>query len=108
MHVAYLGGILIVSFSLLQFACWFWENPAFSIYIWITTKAPNSNATGTYYKILNFALLYLTMLCAIASIPYYGLDYTITNPIGLVPQDRILSQKISPEIFSLAILLFKF
>ena len=33
------------------------------------------------------------MLCAIASIPYFGLDYTITNPIGLVPQDRIIFQK---------------
>ena len=92
-HGAYLFGILIGSFSLLQFACWFWENPAFSIYIWITTKASNSSATGTYYKILNFTLLYFTMLCAIASIPYFGLDYTITNPIGLVPQDRIIFQK---------------
>ena len=100
-HGAYLAGILLGSFSLLQFACWFWENPAFSIYIWITTKAANSSSTsstfggkgGNYYKVLNFTLLYGTMLCAIASIPYYGLDYTITNPIGLVPQDRIIDQK---------------
>jgi hypothetical protein len=92
-HGAYLFGLLIGSFSLLQFACWFWENPAFSIYLWITTKASNSSATGTYYKILNFTLLYFTMLCAIASIPYFGLDYTLTNPIGLVPQDRIIFQK---------------
>ncbi len=92
-HGAYLFGILLGSFSLLQFTCWFWENPAFSIYLWITTKSSLKITTSSYYKILNFSFLYATMLCAIASIPYYGLDYTITNPIGLVPQDRILDQK---------------
>jgi hypothetical protein len=92
-HGGYLLGILIGSFSLLQFTCWFWENPAFSIYLWITTKSSLKITTSSYYKILNFTFLYCTMLCAIASIPYYGLDYTITNPIGLVPQDRILDQK---------------
>nr|YP_009728230.1 hypothetical chloroplast protein RF1 [Colemanosphaera angeleri]QIA47174.1 hypothetical chloroplast protein RF1 [Colemanosphaera angeleri] len=92
-HGAYLFGILLGSFSLLQFTCWFWENPAFSIYLWITTKSSLKISTSSYYKILNFTFLYATMLCAIASIPYYGLDYTITNPIGLVPQDRILDQK---------------
>jgi hypothetical protein len=93
MHGSYLFGILLGSFSLLQFTCWFWENPAFSIYLWITTKSSFKISTSSYYKILNFTFLYATMLCAIASIPYYGLDYTITNPIGLVPQDRILNQK---------------
>nr|YP_007890146.1 hypothetical chloroplast RF1 [Pleodorina starrii]AFY64418.1 hypothetical chloroplast RF1 [Pleodorina starrii] len=92
-HGAYLFGILVGSFSLLQFTCWFWENPAFSIYLWITTKSSLKISTSSYYKILNFTFLYATMLCAIASIPYYGLDYTITNPIGLVPQDRIIDQK---------------
>lgn len=92
-HGTYLFGILLGSFSLLQFTCWFWENPAFSIYIWITTKSSLKISTSSYYKVLNFTFLYATMLCAIASIPYYGLDYTITNPIGLVPQDRILDQK---------------
>nr|QIA46925.1 hypothetical chloroplast protein RF1 [Volvulina compacta] len=105
-HCGYLFGILIGSFSLLQFTCWFWENPAFSIYLWLTTKysaqkngwpSPFGDflkmSTASYYKILNFTFLYATMLCAIASIPYYGLDYTLTNPIGLIPQDRILEQK---------------
>ena len=96
-HGAYLLGIFLGSFSLLQFTCWFWENPAFSIYLWITTKSSLKISTSSYYKILNFTFLYATMLCAIASIPYYGLDYTITNPIGLVPQDRILDQKKSPS-----------
>jgi len=92
-HVAYLFGILVGSLSLLQLTCWFWENPAFSIYIWITTKSSLKISTSSYFKVINFGLLYATMFCAIASIPYYGLDYTITNPIGLVPQDRILYQK---------------
>nr|QIA46862.1 hypothetical chloroplast RF1 [Pandorina colemaniae] len=92
-HGAYLLGILLGSFSLLQFTCWFWENPAFSIYLWITTKSSIKITTSSYYKILNFTFLYAIMLCAIASIPFYGLDYTLTNPIGLVPQDRILDQK---------------
>jgi hypothetical protein len=97
-HGAYLIGILLGSFSLLQLTCWFWENPAFSIYLWLTTKSSNNTAfanftSRSYYKILQLTFLYATMLCAIASVPYYGLDYTITNPIGLVPQDRMLTQK---------------
>ena len=97
-HGAYLVGILLGSFSLLQLTCWFWENPAFSIYLWLTTKSSNNTAfanftSRSYYKILQLTFLYATMLCAIASVPYYGLDYTITNPIGLVPQDRMLTQK---------------
>ena len=53
-HGAYLFGILLGSFSLLQFTCWFWENPAFSIYLWITTKSSFKISTSSYYKILNF------------------------------------------------------
>lgn len=98
-HVCYLLGILLGSFSLLQFTVWFWENPAFSIYMWIKGASfggPMKSyriTTSAYYKILNFIFLYLTMLCAISSIPYFGLDYTVTNPLGLIPQDRIIDQK---------------
>jgi hypothetical protein len=92
-HGCYLIGILLGSFSLLQFTVWFWENPAFSIYMWMVSSYKVS--TSSYYKVLNFIFLYLTMFCAISSIPYFGLDYTITNPLGLIPQDRILYQKSS-------------
>jgi hypothetical protein len=51
-------------------------------------------STSFYYKVLNFTFLYLTMICAISSIPYYGLDYAITNPLGFVQDDRILDQKL--------------
>jgi hypothetical protein len=33
------------------------------------------------------------MISAISSIPYYGLDYTLTNPLGFVQDDRTLDQK---------------
>ena len=49
--------------------------------------------TGLYYKVLNFVFLYLTMICAISSVSYFGLDYTLTNPLGLVHEDRLMDQK---------------
>jgi len=90
-HVSYLFGIAIGSFCLLQFTCWFWENPAFKLYMWVISSFKVS--TGFYYKALNFMFLYLTMLSAISSIPYYGLDYTITNPLGFVNDDRLIQDK---------------
>lgn len=94
-HLFYIGGLLIGSLSLLHFSCWFWENPAFKIYMWFISSASANPAlrasTSSYYKIINFVFLYLTMICAISSIPYYGLDYLITNPLGLISEDRILN-----------------
>ena len=90
-HLCYLSGILIGSFSLLNFTCWFWENPAFKIYIWAISSFKIS--TSTYYNYLNFFFLYATMVCTVCSIPYFGLDYTITNPVGLIQEDRILEEK---------------
>jgi hypothetical protein len=92
-HGCYLLGILLGSFSLLQFTVWFWENPAYSIYMWMVSSYKVT--TSSYYKVLNFVFLYLTMLCAISSIPYFGLDYTVTNPLGLIPQDRMIDQKLA-------------
>ncbi len=90
-HMSYLAGIALGSFCLLQLTCWFWENPAFKIYMWVISSFKVS--TGFYYKVLNFVFLYLTMLSAISSIPYYGLDYTITNPLGFVNDDRLIQDK---------------
>ena len=90
-HASYLLGIGFGSFCLLQFTCWFWENPAFKLYMWVISSFKVS--TGFYYKALNFIFLYLTMLSAISSIPYYGLDYTITNPLGFVNDDRLIQDK---------------
>ncbi len=95
-HGCYLGGVLIGSLSLLHLSCWFWENPAFQIYMWAITSFKVK--TGSFYKYLNFGLLYLTMLAAISSIPYFGLDYTLTSPFGLVFEDRILEEKMLNEL----------
>ena len=91
-HGCYILGLTLGCLSLLQLTCWFWENPAFKIYMWIISSFKVS--TSFYYKVLNFTFLYLTMICAISSIPYYGLDYAVTNPLGFVQDDRILDQKL--------------
>jgi hypothetical protein len=94
-HGSYLFGLVIGSFSLLHLTCWFWENPAFKLYMWVISSFKVS--TSLYSKVLNFGFLYLTMICAITSIPYYGLDYTLTNPLGFVSDDRIIDAKLLPE-----------
>lgn len=91
LHGSYLAGIFLGSFSLLQFTCWFWENPAFNLYMWAISSFKGT--TGVYSKTLNFVFLYLTMISAISSISYFGLDYTITNPLGFVHEDRLFDQK---------------
>jgi hypothetical protein len=94
-HGFYLIGILVGSLSLLQLTCWFWENPAYNFYIWIIS---NKKVTTTFYfKFLNFFFLYLTMICAISNVTYLGLDYTITNPLGLTHEDRLVEQKVLLE-----------
>eukprot|EP00882_Tetradesmus_deserticola_P000023 GHRQ01000024.1.p1 GENE.GHRQ01000024.1~~GHRQ01000024.1.p1 ORF type:complete len:2336 (+),score=521.59 GHRQ01000024.1:1240-8247(+) len=90
-HLCYLFGILVGSLSLLQFTCWFWENPAFQIYMWFISSFKTT--TSVYSKFVNLTFLYLTMICAISNIAYFGLDYTLTNPLGFVHEDRLLDQK---------------
>jgi len=94
-HGWYVGGLIVGSLSLLNFTCWFIESYGFNIYMWFLGSFKVS--TGFYYKLCNFIFLYLTMFCAISSIPYYGLDYTVSNPLGYVPQDRITDQKLVRE-----------
>jgi hypothetical protein len=90
-HSCYLLGILVGSLSLLQFTCWFWENPAFQMYMWFISSFKTT--TSVYSKLVNLTFLYLTMICAISNIAYFGLDYTLTNPLGFVSEDRLLDQK---------------
>nr|YP_009238383.1 hypothetical chloroplast protein RF1 [Bracteacoccus aerius]AMO01261.1 hypothetical chloroplast protein RF1 [Bracteacoccus aerius] len=93
-HGCYLSGILLGSLSLLHLTCWFWENPAYSLYIWMISSLKVT--TGIYHKSLNFFFLYMTMICAVSSMTYFGLDYTLANPLGLVQEDRLIdrSQKL--------------
>lgn len=90
-HCCYLLGLLFGSLSFLQFTCWFWENPAFQIYMWFLSSFQITKNISS--KFVNFIFLYLTMICAIANFSYFGLDYTLTNPLGFVHEDRFLEQK---------------
>nr|YP_009238317.1 hypothetical chloroplast protein RF1 [Bracteacoccus minor]AMO01195.1 hypothetical chloroplast protein RF1 [Bracteacoccus minor] len=90
-HGSYLAGILLGSLSLLQLTCWFWENPAYNLYIWSLSSF--KVVSSAYYKSLNFFFLYMTMLSAISSVTYFGLDYTLSSPLGLVHEDRLIDQK---------------
>lgn len=94
-HCCYLLGLLLGSLSLLQFTCWFWENPAFQIYMWFLSsfQITKNISPRSGPKFVNFLFLYLTMICAIANFSYFGLDYTLTNPLGFVHEDRLLEQK---------------
>lgn len=94
-HGFYLLGLLLGSLSLLQFTCWFWENPAYNFYMW--TISSFKLTTSFYSKFLNFLFLYLTMICTINSVGYFGLDYTVTNPLGFVHEDRLIEQKMLLE-----------
>jgi hypothetical protein len=94
-HCCYLLGLLLGSLSLLQFTCWFWENPAFQIYMWFLSsfQIQKNISPVNGPKFVNFIFLYLTMICAIANFSYFGLDYTLTNPLGFVHEDRLFEQK---------------
>jgi hypothetical protein len=90
-HFAYLGGLVLGSLSLLQFTCWFWENPAFNIYMWTVSSL---KLTTTFsQKFVNIFFLYLTMFFAVSNLSYFGLDYTLSNPLGFVYEDRLVDQK---------------
>ena len=91
LHSSYLIGLAIGSVTLLNLVSWFFENPAYNIYMWLISTLKVT--TTTYSKILNFVFLYLTMLCAVSNFAYFGLDYTITNPLGLTHEDRLIDQK---------------
>jgi len=88
-HFAYLGGLLLGSLTLLQGACWFWENPAFSLYMW--TLSTFKISALTYYRLSNFFFLYASMFFAMANLAYFGTDYLVTKPLGFLPNDRLIS-----------------
>lgn len=87
-HFAYLGGLLVGSLTLLQAACWFWEEPAFRFYMWAMSTFKIS--TVTYYNLCNFFFLYASMFFAMANLAYFGTDYLLTKPLGYLPQDRLV------------------
>nr|AMN09085.1 hypothetical chloroplast protein RF1 [Rotundella rotunda] len=94
-HGCYLTGLFVGSFSLLQFTLWFWENPAFNLYMWFIRSFKVT--TSFYHKLLNLTFLYITMICAVSNMSYFGIDYTITHPLGMVHEDRLVDQKMFLE-----------
>ena len=90
-HLCYLGGLILGSLTLLHFTCWFWENPAFNLYMWAISSFKLTNTVSQ--KFVNLCFLYVTMFFAISNVSYFGLDYTLTNPLGLVHEDRLIDQK---------------
>lgn len=90
-HFCYLAGLIVGSLSLLQLSCWFWENPAFNIYMWAMSSLKIT--TSFSQRFVNLCFLYLTMFFAVSNISYFGLDYTVTNPLGFVHEDRLIEQK---------------
>ena len=47
-----------------------------------------------WINLLNFGLISLTIAFTLTSIPYYGLDYLLTGPLGFISQDRALEKSI--------------
>lgn len=87
-HFCYLGGLLVGSLTMLQGACWFWEEPAFRFYMWAMSTFKMT--TLTYYRLCNFFFLYASMVFAMANLFYFGSDYLLTKPLGYLPNDRLL------------------
>ena len=45
-----------------------------------------------WINLLNFGLISLTIAFTLTSIPYYGLDYLFTGPLGFISQDKALDK----------------
>jgi hypothetical protein len=90
-HCFYLLGIFIGSFSFINFICWFWEEPAYKVYLW-TTKNFQKIRVGDMVRITHFIFQTLTITLACASLPYFSIEYFITKPLGFLPNDQIFHQ----------------
>lgn len=90
-HSFYLLGIFIGSFSFINFLCWFWEEPAYKVYLW-TTKNFQKIRVGDMVRITHFIFQTLTIALACASLPYFSIEYFITKPLGFLPNDQIFHQ----------------
>jgi hypothetical protein len=87
-HGSYLFGLLVGCLSLLFLTCWFWQGSAPKIDMWLSSSLLRGKDVHFWRKTLNFGFFYFTLICTFSSIPYYGLDYIITKPLGFVHQDR--------------------
>jgi threonine/homoserine/homoserine lactone efflux protein len=96
LHIFYLLGIFIGSFSLIHIICFLLEEPAYSVYLWFTKNSEkfffNFKTVGDFVRIVHFFFQTVTLIFALSSLPYLGIEYAITNPLGFVPNDQIFHQ----------------
>ena len=87
-HISYLLGILVGSLFFSFLFCFLVYRFTFFI-----IKVTGSLYSESIEKI-NFILITTIIGLSLASIPFYGLDYLITKPLGFVSQDKILEKSI--------------
>lgn len=90
-HFSYLLGIGIGSYSLINLICWFWQDPAYRFYFWIMNKFKKLRIADIVRPVHLF-FQSITVLFAFSSLPYFGIEYQITNPLGFLPNDQAFHQ----------------
>ena len=90
-HFSYLLGIGIGSYSLINLLCWFWQDPAYRFYFWIMNKFKKLRVADVVRPVHLF-FQSITVLFAFSSLPYFGIEYQITNPLGFLPNDQVFHQ----------------
>nr|YP_764394.1 hypothetical chloroplast RF1 [Stigeoclonium helveticum]Q06SH2.1 RecName: Full=Uncharacterized membrane protein ycf78; AltName: Full=RF1; AltName: Full=ycf1 [Stigeoclonium helveticum]ABF60203.1 hypothetical chloroplast RF1 [Stigeoclonium helveticum] len=90
-HFSYLLGIGIGSYSLINLICWFWQDPAYRFYFWMMNKFKKLRIADIVRPVHLF-FQSITVLFAFSSLPYFGIEYQITNPLGFLPNDQAFHQ----------------
>ncbi len=90
-HFSYLLGIAIGSYSLINLLSWFWQDPAYRFYFWIMNKFKKLRVADIVRPVHLF-FQSITVLFAFSSLPYFGIEYQVTNPLGFVPNDQVFHQ----------------
>nr|QIZ74119.1 hypothetical chloroplast RF1 [Stigeoclonium sp. FACHB-2430] len=90
-HFSYLLGIGIGSYSLINLICWFWQDPAYRFYFWMMNKFKKLRVADIVRPVHLF-FQSITVLFAFSSLPYFGIEYQITNPLGFLPNDQAFHQ----------------
>ncbi len=90
-HFSYLLGILIGSYSLINIICWFWQDPAYRFYFWLMNKFKKLRIADIVRPI-HLLFQSITIAFAFSSLPYFGIEYGVTNPLGFLPNDQTFQQ----------------
>lgn len=109
-HGSYVVGLLAGSLTLLFWVHWWWDNEASALHGWFYSLRKRFPTETTRDRLLRtfiggfiheptvkLVCLYLTLMAAVSSFPYYALDYIILNPAGFVHPDRMLYRGLGTE-----------